>query len=110
MLRSLGIGVWRLGERLGIDVAGATEGPPTTSDTRRTQAFERLLAAARAEDGIVETAGCPYPVHELLTHLVDRHGLLLHGTNRRGLNVLEPQPAQDWDTRLHAVVACDDGI
>jgi hypothetical protein len=49
-------------------------------------------------------------VHELLTHLVDRHGLLLHGSNHRRLEVLEPQPARDLDTTLHAVVACDDGV
>ena len=49
-------------------------------------------------------------MHELLTHLVDRHGLLLHGSNHTTLEVLEPQPARDLDTTLLAVVACDDGI
>lgn len=69
-----------------------------------------MIATARAGDGTVNTAACPYPVHELLTHLVDRHGLLLHGSNHTTLEVLEPQPAKDLDTTLHAVVACDDGI
>jgi hypothetical protein len=36
--------------------------------------------------------------------------LLLHGSNHTNLEVLEPQPARDLDTTLHAVVACDDGI
>ena len=45
-----------------------------------------------------------------MTHLVDRHGLLLHGSNHTALEVLEPQPARDLDTTLLAVVACDDGI
>ena len=53
---------------------------------------------------------CPYPLHELLTYLVDRHGLLLHGSNHTTLETLEPQPARDLDTALLAVVACDDGI
>jgi hypothetical protein len=52
---------------------------------------------------------CPYPVHELLTHLVER-GLLLHGSNHRALEILNPHPARDFDTQLNAVVACDDGI
>ena len=55
-------------------------------------------------------ATCPYPLHELLTHLVLEHGLLLHGSNDSTLGVLEPRPARDWDTELHAVAACDDGI
>jgi hypothetical protein len=58
----------------------------------------------------VDLETCPYPAHDLLTYLVDRHGLLLHGSNHTGLDVLEPQPARDLDTTLHAVVACDDGI
>jgi len=49
-------------------------------------------------------------MHELLTYLAVEHGLLLHGSNRTELDVLEPQPARDWATALPAVVACDDGI
>jgi len=79
-------------------------------DEARRQTFERMIASARAGDGTVDTTGCPYPVHELLTHLVDDHGLLLHGSNHRTLEQLDPQPAQDFDTALLAVVACDDGI
>jgi hypothetical protein len=109
-MRSFGIGVWRLGERLGINVVGATEGPRDATDGTRTATFERLIAAARAGDGTIDTTECPYPVHQLLTHLVDRHGLLLHGSNHTALEVLEPQPARDLDTALVAVVACDDGI
>jgi hypothetical protein len=109
-MRSLGIGVWRLGERLGINVIGATEGPREAFDGNRTETFERLIAAARAGNGTVDATACPYPVHQLLTHLVDRHGLLLHGSNHTALEVLEPQPARDLDTAVLAVVACDDGI
>ena len=102
--------VWRLCERLGIDAAGATEGPPVVRDQARDEAFEELIAAARAGDGTLAAAACPYPVHELLTHLVVRHRLLLHGSNDTTLEVLEPRPARDFDTVLQAVVACDDGI
>lgn len=109
-MRSAGVGVWRLGERLGLNVIGATEFPRDASDGTRTEIFERLIAAARAGDGTVDATGCPYPVHELLTHLVDRHGLLLHGSNHTTLETLEPQPARDLDTALLVVVACDDGI
>jgi hypothetical protein len=110
VLRSFGIGVWRLGERLGINIIGATEVPRVRTDEARSETFEQLIDAARAAEGIVDTAGCPYPVHELLTYLVDRHGLLLHGSNHLSLETLEPQPARDLDTALLAVVACDDGI
>jgi hypothetical protein len=102
--------VWRLAQRLGIDLAGATQGPPPATDPARIAEFDRLVAAALAGDGVVDTATCPYPLHELLTHLVLRHGLLLHGSNNPALDVLEPRPARDFATELTAVVACDDGI
>ena len=108
--RSLGVAAWRVGERLGVDVAGASEGPAVVIDDARRETFERLIATARAGDGVVATATCSYPTHELLTYLAVEHGLLLHGSNRTGLDVLEPQPARDWATALPAVVACDDGI
>jgi len=108
--RSLGVGIWQLGERLGIDVAGATEGPRVTTDEARRKTFDALVGAARAGDGTHDPATCPYPLHELLTHLVMERGLLLHGSNDAALEVLEPRPARDYDTELLAVVACDDGI
>lgn len=89
---------------------GASEGPRSTSDETRRQALERLVLAARAGDGTLDAAASPYPAHELLRYLVDAQGLLLHGSNHTTLEVLEPQPAADFDTSLHAVVACDDGI
>lgn len=108
-LRS-GVVVWRLCERLGIDAAGAVEGPPIVKDRARHDAFEELIDAARAGTGTLDAAASPYPLHELLTHLVVERGLLLHGSNDATLEVLEPRPARDWDTELQAVVACDDGI
>ena len=108
--RSLGVAAWRLGERLGIDVAGASEGPPLTADDARRKTFDDLIAAARAGDRILDAAACPYPLHELLTHLVVEHDLLLHGSHDAELEILEPRLARDYDTELLAVVACDDGI
>lgn len=46
VLRS-GVAVWSLCERLGLDLAGATEGPPVTVDTTRREAFDELIAGAR---------------------------------------------------------------
>src|SRR4051794_836331 len=108
--RSVGVAAWRVGALCGAEVPGAVEGPPVETDPARAALFDELVAAARAGDGTVDTAACPYPVHELLTHLVETRGLLLHGSNRADLDVLEPRPARDWATELKAVVACDDGI
>jgi Protein of unknown function (DUF3159) len=110
LTRSLGVGAWALGERLGLDMIGATAGPVTHPDPARDCRFEELLADAEAGGGVVDTAACPYPVHELLGHLVERHRLLLHGSNRVGLERLEPHPARDWSTELRAVIACDDPV
>ena len=109
-MRSLGIAVWRLTERLDVDVAGASEGPRFTIDSARRRAFEDLIASARSGNGTLDAAACPYPLHELLTYLVVEHDLLLHGSNDGTLEILEPRLAQDYETKLHAVVASDDGI
>jgi hypothetical protein len=109
-LRTVGTATWRLCERFGIDVVGATEGPAIRADPARREAFDVLIAGARARNGVVDVAECPYPIHELLTHLVLDHRLLLHGSNHRELEALEPRPARDGATELDAVVAADDAI
>lgn len=108
--RRLMVSAWRLSERLGIDIAGATEGPRYIIDARRRETFEELIEVANANDGTLDGSSCPYPVHELLTYLVVERGLLLHGSNDVDLSTLEPQPARDYRTELVAVVACDDGV
>ena len=110
LLRSVGIGVWRLSERLGIDVMGAVEGPPYAIDDERRRTFDALVAAARARDGTIDVAACPYAVHELLSYLTLERDVLLHGSNDPALDVLEPRPAHDYGTELLAVLATDDGI
>jgi hypothetical protein len=104
MQRRLLFGVWRLTERLGLHVA--TEGPPYGADPERRRELDALVAGS----AVIDAATLPYPAHELLTHLVVEHGLLLHGANDTTLELLEPRPAQDYRTTLHAVVAADDGI
>jgi hypothetical protein len=108
--RRLMVGMWRTSERLGIDLAGATEGPPYVADVERRRVLDELIDAALAGDGTLDGASCPYPVHELLTHLVVERGLLLHGSNHVDLDTLQPRPARDYRTELMSVVACDDGI
>jgi len=108
--RSVMLGAWRLGERLGIDLAGATEGPRYVADPGRSRALGALTDAALAGDATLDGASCSYPVHELLTYLIEERGFLLHGSNDRDLETLEPRPARDYRTELEAVVACDDGI
>jgi hypothetical protein len=109
-LRSLGVAAWRAGERLGLDPVGATDGPPHSLTSDRRIELDAHIAAAVAGDGVIDAAVWPHPAHELLTHLVLEHGLLLHGSNDSHLDVLEPRPAVDFGTELAAVVACDDGI
>ena len=100
----LGAVAWGLGERFGIDLVGSTEGPPANADPERRKVFDELIAAAHEGDGTVPVAECPYPAHELLTHLVLQRGLLLHGSNNASLEVLEARPAHDLGTVLEAVV------
>ena len=109
-MRTAGLSAWRLSERLGIDLVGATEGPALQLDAARRETFDRLVALAGSRNGVADVADCPYPVHEFLAYLAHERGLLLHGSNHRELDVLEPRPARDGASELRAVVASDDGI
>lgn len=104
----LGVVAWGLAERVGLDIAGASEGPPVVVDEARRSAFDELIADAAGSGAVI--ADCPYPKHELLTYLVRERGLLLHGSKDTTLDVLEPRPARDFRTELMAVAATDDGI
>lgn len=100
--------VWRVAERLGIRLA--TEGPLHALTDAQREAMDALVAGARTGGGVIDAASIDLPAHELLTHLVVQHGLLLHGTNSTELEVLEPRPAHDLGTHVDAVAAADDGI
>ena len=41
---------------------------------------------------MIDASSTGFPAHELLTHLVMQHGLLLHGTNNTELTSFEPAP------------------
>jgi hypothetical protein len=96
---------WGLAERAGIDLVGSSQGPPLPDAAHRAE-LDQLVAGG----GTIDAADCPFPAHELLTHLAVEHRLLLHGSNDADLSVLEPRPARDFRTELEAVVVCDDGI
>ena len=108
VLRSVLFNVWRLAERLGIRLG--TEGPRHAPSDAEREAMDALVMRARAEGGVIDAASIGFPAHELLTHLVVQHGLLLHGTNNAELDVLEPRPAHDFGTHVDVVAAADDGI
>jgi hypothetical protein len=72
--------------------------------------MDALVRHARAEGSVIDASATPFPAHELLTHLVDEHGLLLHGSNHTELVVIEPRPARDFGTHVEVVAAADDGI
>jgi hypothetical protein len=107
-MRSVLFNVWRVAERLRIGLA--TEGPGYAPTDAQSAEMDALIARARAEGGVIDASSTAVPAHELLTHLVERHGLLLHGSNHTELDTLEPRPAPDFGTRVEAVVAADDGI
>ncbi len=108
ILRRVLFNVWRLAERLGIRLA--TEGPTHTPTDAQREAMDALVVRARAEGGVIDASTTGFPAHELLTHLVVQHGLLLHGTNNTELDVLQPRPARDFGTHVEVVAAADDGI
>jgi hypothetical protein len=108
LMRRVLFNVWRVAERLGIRLG--TEGPTYAPTDAQREEMDALVANARAAGGVVDPSSIAVPAHELLTHLVEQHGLLLHGTNHRGLDVLGPRPARDFGTSVDVVVAADDGI
>jgi hypothetical protein len=107
-MRRVLFNVWRAAERVGIRLG--TEGPAYAPTDARQEEMDALIAHARAHGGVIDAASTAFPAHELLTHLVERHGLLLHGSNHTELDVLETRPAHDFGTQLEVVAATDDGI
>lgn len=107
-LRRVLFNVWRVAERLGVRLS--TEGPTHAPSEAQREAMDALVVRARADGGLIDASSIAFPAHELLTHLVLHHGLLLHGTNNPDLEVLEPRPARDFGTYVDAVAAADDGI
>ena len=107
-MRSVLFNLWRVMERVGVRLG--TEGPPFAPTDAQRDELDALVAVARAEGGVIDASATAFPAHQLLTHLVERHGLLLHGSNHSELDVLQPRPARDFGTSVDVVVAADDGI
>ncbi|MGB8509705.1 MAG: hypothetical protein WCD76_15065 [Pyrinomonadaceae bacterium] len=90
------------------------QSPVVSFDERKTRAFDELWAAAleRGQGSLVEYR-CEYPKYEFLTYLVERKGLLLHGSNFPDIKVLIPIRLTKDTTSYgnhDAVYACADGI
>lgn len=81
-----------------------------TDQKRRT--FDDLFHAARAHGPARPIAyDAPYPRHEFLAHVVERHGVVLHGSNRHDIDVFEPRAQTDYVGRpIQAVFATPDSI
>jgi hypothetical protein len=108
VLRRVLFNAWRVAERVGIRLG--TEVPAHVPTATRCEEMDALVAQARANGGVIDASSTAIPAQELLTYLVERHGLLLHGSNDTDLDTLEPRPARDFGTHVEAVVAADDGI
>ena len=108
VLRRVLFNAWRVAERLGIRLA--TEGPTYAPTDARRDEMDALVTRARAEGGVIDASATAFPAHELLTHLVEQQGLLLHGSNHTELDVIRPRPARDFGTHVDVVAAADDGI
>ena len=100
LMRRVLFNVWRVAERLGIRLS--TEGPTHAPSEAQREAMDALVVRARADGGVIDASSITYPAHELLTHLVLNHALLLHGTNNADLEVIEPRPAHDLGTHVCA--------
>jgi len=107
-MRSVLFNLWRVMERLGIRLA--TEGPRFALTDAERDELDALVTRALDEGGLIDAASITLPAHQLLTYLVEQHGLLLHGSNHSELSALEPRPARDFGTSVDVVVAADDAI
>lgn len=88
--------------------------PPYELNPTKQRVFDDLLSrAALQRDGGVITYTCDYPKHEFLQYVVERHGLLLHGSRNSSLAQLDPI-RHSSDTfafgQQAAVYAASDGI
>jgi hypothetical protein len=82
--------------------------PEMQLDPAKPAAFEELYAGFSC--GVLDYS-LPYPRHEFTRWLAAEKGVLLHGSNRRGIEVLEPRRQTTYKGRLVAAVfASSDGI
>ncbi|HLN60325.1 MAG TPA: hypothetical protein VK464_02155 [Symbiobacteriaceae bacterium] len=86
--------------------------PAVTFDEARSKAFAHLYETAVAPGaGDFIDYQLPYPRHEFLRFLVDRHPVLLHGSGHSTITTLEPRRQTLFDGRtVDAVFATSDGL
>ena len=88
--------------------------PTLQLDERKQQVFGRLFSDALTHlgGGIPRVQyACPYSKHEFLHYLVEHRHVLVHGSNRSDIEVLEPRAESDNAGRvIYAVFAASDGI
>jgi hypothetical protein len=86
--------------------------PASNPSDEKRAIFGRAFEVMR--DGSSDRAwnyDCPYPKWEYLRYLVRERGVVLHGSNRGDIEVLEPLEQTDYSgKRIKAVFASRDGI
>ena len=95
-----------------LDPSDYLRAPRLEFDAAAAREFDALFdqALVRGDNAIIENAS-DRPKHEFLTYLVDRRGVLMHGSNRTALEVIKPRLQTNylgWPVR--AVFATADGI
>jgi hypothetical protein len=87
---------------------GFLTSPQMTLTPAKTAAFEAVFTGF---SGGPAAYTLPYPKHEFTRWLTAEKGLLLHGSNRRGLRQLEPRHQTNYRGKpVEAVFASSDGI
>lgn len=86
--------------------------PASVLDGEKRQAFDRVFQSMiEAPAGSVLSYNCPYPKWEYLLYLVRHKGMVLHGSNRHDIDVLQPQEQTDFrGKRITAVFGTRDAI
>jgi hypothetical protein len=86
--------------------------PELELDERKVRAFEQVYqSAARVGGGALLDYNCDYPKADFLRYLVDHKGILLHGSNSAGIDILLPKRQSDFNgTPMTAVFASGDGV
>jgi hypothetical protein len=85
------------------------ESPVVDLGDEKVESFEAALAATSPGEAV--EYHLPWPKYELLHYLVERRGLLLHGSNRATVRRLEPRDQGDFEGKpVRAVFATDDEI
>lgn len=84
--------------------------PPIDLTPDKKKAFD-LLWQSKSDDGFIEYH-LPYPKWQFLSYLCNIHELVLHGSQNRDIDKVEPRQANDQRafSNQHAIYATTDGI